>query len=121
MQKPSEKGLFITLEGGEGAGKSTLAKGLRAHLESLGREVVTTREPGGSPLAEHLREVILAGRAREAGPLAEASYYWERLQDTCRAYCVPNCVTRVCRSELGDFGGALGAAALAVQQWKPQR
>jgi N-acetylglucosamine repressor len=56
-----------------------------------------------------------------AGPLAETSFYWERLQEACRQYQVPRLVTRICRSELGPFGGALGAAALAVQQWKPQR
>ncbi|MFC0708404.1 dTMP kinase [Azorhizophilus paspali] len=54
------RGLFITLEGPEGAGKSTnrdyLAEGLRA----AGREVVLTREPGGTPLAERIRELLLA-------------------------------------------------------------
>lgn len=65
-------GRFVTLEGGEGAGKSTLARGLARRLEALGREVVLTREPGGSPLAERLREVILSGAARETGPFGEA-------------------------------------------------
>ncbi len=65
-------GFFLTLEGGEGAGKSTLARGLAAHLEAAGREALLTREPGGTPLAEALRAVILAGEARQAGPFAEA-------------------------------------------------
>lgn len=65
-------GVFITLEGGEGAGKSTLAKGLQQRFAALGREVVLTREPGGSPFAEELRALILAGEAKQAGPFAEA-------------------------------------------------
>lgn len=65
-------GRFITLEGGEGAGKSTQVVRLATWLRSLGIDVVTTREPGGSPRAEALREVILSGKAKVLGPLAEA-------------------------------------------------
>lgn len=57
--KNDPRGRLITLEGGEGAGKSTLAREVAAWLRCRGREVVVTREPGGSPLAEALREVIL--------------------------------------------------------------
>ena len=53
--------LFITLEGGEGAGKSTQAKLLAAWLTERGRDVVLTREPGGSPGAEILRGLLLSG------------------------------------------------------------
>ena len=53
------RGRFITLEGGEGAGKSTLLAGLRSHLEGQGIDVVQTREPGGTPLGEALRGVLL--------------------------------------------------------------
>jgi dTMP kinase len=53
--------VFITLEGGEGAGKSTQAKRLAAWLRDQGRSVCLTREPGGSPLAESIRGVVLAG------------------------------------------------------------
>jgi len=52
-------GRFITLEGIDGAGKSTHLASLAARLASGGREVVTTREPGGTPLAERLRELLL--------------------------------------------------------------
>lgn len=53
------RGRFITLEGGEGAGKSTLAAGLAAALRARGIDVVSTREPGGTPLAERVRSVVL--------------------------------------------------------------
>lgn len=62
---------FITLEGGEGVGKSTQVKRLAANLKRGGRDVVVTREPGGSPTAEAYRELILSGRVREFGALAE--------------------------------------------------
>ncbi|MBB4302483.1 dTMP kinase [Rhodobium orientis] len=68
-------GTFITFEGGEGAGKSTQIRRLAARLETLGLEVVTTREPGGSPGAEAIREVLLSGKAKALGPLVEATLF----------------------------------------------
>jgi dTMP kinase len=65
-------GYFVTLEGGEGAGKSTVAAALAMRLGGSGRDVVLTREPGGSPGAEALRKVILSGFARQFGAPAEA-------------------------------------------------
>lgn len=53
-------GLFITLEGPEGAGKSTNRDYLAARLREQGLDVVLTREPGGTPLAEKVRELLLA-------------------------------------------------------------
>lgn len=53
-------GLFITLEGPEGAGKSTNREYLAARLRERGIEVVLSREPGGTPLAERIRELLLA-------------------------------------------------------------
>lgn len=53
-------GLFITLEGPEGAGKSTNREYLAEGLRAAGLEVVLTREPGGTPLAERIRELLLA-------------------------------------------------------------
>jgi dTMP kinase len=66
------RGRFITLEGGEGAGKSVQAKRLEEKLKAIGLAVVRTREPGGSPHAEALREAILSGRASRFGPEGEA-------------------------------------------------
>jgi len=65
-------GRFITLEGGEGVGKSVQAKRLEDRLVALGLAVVRTREPGGSPGAEALREAILSGFGAEFSPAAQA-------------------------------------------------
>jgi dTMP kinase len=72
MMDAPAKGRFITLEGGEGVGKSTQAQLLAQRLERMDIPVVVTREPGGSPGAEVLRGVILSGRAAPFGPAAEA-------------------------------------------------
>ena len=69
-------GKFITLEGGEGAGKSTQARTLRDRLAGYGIDVLLTREPGGSPRAEAIRAVLLSGKAKQFGPLAEALLFY---------------------------------------------
>lgn len=58
VTKP-KTGCFITIEGGEGAGKSTLIRHLESYLREKGLNVTVTREPGGVPIAEHIRAVIL--------------------------------------------------------------
>jgi dTMP kinase len=68
----SRRGRFITFEGGEGTGKSAQSRRLVAKLAKLGVETVATREPGGTPHAEQLRELILSGGLRSLGPAAEA-------------------------------------------------
>ena len=65
-------GLFITFEGGEGAGKSTQIERLAEWLRSAGHRVLVTREPGGSPGAEAVRHVLLSGAAEHFGPAMEA-------------------------------------------------
>jgi dTMP kinase len=50
---------FVSLEGGEGAGKTTVLNALREALQQSGNEVVSTREPGGTPLAEQIRDLLL--------------------------------------------------------------
>src|SRR5256886_4780521 len=52
-------GVFVVVEGPEGAGKSTLVRSLAARLHAEGRPVVTVREPGGTPVAEAARKVVL--------------------------------------------------------------
>jgi dTMP kinase len=56
---PTRRGWFITVEGPDGAGKTTQTDGLAAHLRARGLDVVSTREPGGTRLGERLREVLL--------------------------------------------------------------
>jgi dTMP kinase len=56
-----ENGKFITLEGGEGSGKSTQIKLLAEKLKALGKETLLTREPGGSPGAEQIRKLLVEG------------------------------------------------------------
>lgn len=62
------RGRFITLEGGEGAGKSTQARLLAGALSVMGLPVLLTREPGGAPGAEHLRELLLNGKIAWSAP-----------------------------------------------------
>ena len=67
-------GLFITLEGGDGSGKSTQIRHLIGFLEEQGRTVVESREPGGTDLGQELREIVLHRRGHIA-PRAEALLY----------------------------------------------
>jgi dTMP kinase len=57
----TQRGLFLTFEGIDGSGKSTQARMLAEHLREIGREVVLTREPGGSAGAEEIRSLVLEG------------------------------------------------------------
>ena len=66
-------GRFITFEGGEGTGKSSQVKRLVARLTDAGYEVVATREPGGTPTAEAIRQFVLSGKAVELGARGEAA------------------------------------------------
>jgi len=65
------KGLFITFEGGEGAGKSTMIERASSWFRSAGREVILTREPGGTRLAEKVRELVLGPEHEELSAEAE--------------------------------------------------
>lgn len=67
----TNQGRFITLEGIEGAGKSTLARTLESALRERGVPVILTREPGGSPLAERLRGILLERGSEPISPVAE--------------------------------------------------
>ena len=61
-----KKGLFITLEGTEGSGKSTQIAVIKAHMEAKGHKVVCLREPGGTPIAEEIRNLLKTPRKDDA-------------------------------------------------------
>jgi dTMP kinase len=69
--KPVKKGFFISLEGGEGAGKSTQHRRIVEWLSSQGRTVVEAREPGGTPVSEQIRQVLLDTRNAGLNATAE--------------------------------------------------
>ncbi len=83
------KGRFITFEGGEGAGKSTQIARLKRHLERAGVDVIVTREPGGSPGAEKIRDMLLSGEARDLGPRGEAMLFAAARADHVDSTIVP--------------------------------
>lgn len=68
-------GILITLEGIEGSGKTTQAARLRDYLVGRGLDVIVTREPGGSPIAEKIRKILLDPSNKEMVPLAELFLY----------------------------------------------
>ena len=77
----SARGRFITLEGGEGAGKSTQIRLLAAWLRERGIDVVQTREPGGAPGAERIRELLVKGDADSWTPIAETLLHYAARAD----------------------------------------
>ncbi|MDB5521777.1 MAG: thymidylate kinase [Tardiphaga sp.] len=83
------RGVFVTFEGGEGSGKSTQIKLLAERLARDGRDVVVTREPGGSPGAEILRHLILAGVGKLLGAEAETLLFAAARDDHVRAVIAP--------------------------------
>ena len=90
-------GRFITLEGGEGAGKSTQARRLAAALRRRGLPVLLTREPGGTPGAERLRALLLWRRAELVAAGRDAAAF-RRPRRACRAHAPPG-------AGGGDLGG----------------
>lgn len=83
------RGRFITFEGGEGAGKSTQVRRLAERLTAGGREVVTTREPGGSPGAESIRDIVLKGAADRWSPVTEALLMYAARRDHIERVILP--------------------------------
>ena len=106
---------FITFEGGEGCGKSTVLKAIKERLESEGVSVVLTREPGGTPIAEQIRNVILDKGNTAMDGRSEALLYaasrrqhlvekiWPALQEGKTVLC-----DRYLDSSLAYQGGARG-------------
>ncbi len=74
-------GRFITLEGGEGAGKSTQISTLLAHLQAVGIQAVMTREPGGSPGAEAIRQLLVSGDTGRWDGMTEALLHFAARRD----------------------------------------
>ncbi len=83
-------GRFITLEGGEGAGKSTQITRLKDWLQSRGREVVATREPGGAPGAEAIRKLLVEGAAERWDGTTEALLHFAARRDHLRTTVWPS-------------------------------
>jgi dTMP kinase len=132
----SERGLFITLEGGEGVGKSTQVRALAGALKLRGIDVLVTREPGGSDGAEAIRELLLAGDDDRWGPQAEALLFAAARADHVRKTIQPALEAgkwvvsdRFVDSSLAYQGGAGGLGietlreinAFAIGGWFPDR
>jgi dTMP kinase len=121
------KGTFITFEGCDGTGKSTQAARLAASLRLAGRKVVETREPGGSPRAEAIRELLLSGKAAQFGAFAETMLFNAARADHLRATIRPALErgaivicdrfadsTRAYQGALGEVSGDMVRAAEAA-------
>jgi dTMP kinase len=118
------QGIFITLEGGEGAGKSTLMKGLAQRLGVFGDDVVLSREPGGTEGAETIRALLVTGQADRWTPLSELCLFYAARQDHLERLIRPALAagkTVLCdrfsdstRAYQGQAGGAGRAAVEAL-------
>jgi dTMP kinase len=83
------RGRFITLEGGEGAGKSTQVRHLASWLAERGIETVTTREPGGSPGAEAIRALLVSGETDRWDAVTETMLHFAARRDHLRVTVLP--------------------------------
>ena len=114
---------FITLEGGEGVGKSTQLKALRSALAERGIECVVTREPGGSEGAEAIRALLLGGDEARWSPAAEALLFAAARADHVEKTILPTLEQgkwvlsdRFLDSSLAYQGGALGLGIERVRE-----
>jgi len=114
-------GVFISFEGGDGAGKSTQIAMLADALREAGRDVVVTREPGGAPGAEAIRKLLVEGAADRWSPMAEALLMYAARADHLQRTILPALeagavvlTDRFADSTMAYQGlaGALGAAAV---------
>lgn len=85
----ASRGRFITLEGGEGAGKSTQIARLKSWLEARGHTVVATREPGGSPGAEMIRKLLVEGPVERWDGITEALLHFAARREHLRSTVWP--------------------------------
>jgi dTMP kinase len=132
----SAAGRFITLEGGEGVGKSTQLKALAQALRDRGVDLVVTREPGGSDGAEKIRELLLTGDEDRWSPQAEALLFAAARTDHVDKVVRPAILAgqwvlsdRFIDSSLAYQGGAGGLGieavrainAFGIKEWFPDR
>lgn len=85
----ARRGRFISLEGGEGAGKSTLARALAERLRLRGHDVVVTREPGGTPNAEAVRALLVEGEVSRWSAMGETLLLYAAREDHVRTLIEP--------------------------------
>ena len=116
------QGRFVSLEGGEGVGKSTQLASLAEALRSRGRDVLTTREPGGSPGAEAIRSLLLGGASDRWNMRAEALLFAAARADHIEKTILPALAAgrwvlsdRFLDSSLAYQGGAGGLGIEAVR------
>ncbi len=90
MKRGNKKqGLFLVFEGGEGSGKSTQVQRLARYFESKGRQVLVTREPGGTLIGENLRQLVVENRASDLSDRAELLIYEAARAQLVDAVLVP--------------------------------
>lgn len=83
------RGLFITLEGGDGAGKSTQIRNIEKFFAEKGLVVVRTREPGGTEISEKLRAILLDSHNTEMSPVTEMMIYAASRAQNVREFIIP--------------------------------
>ncbi len=123
MAARSARGRFISLEGGEGVGKSTQLKRLAQALRACGLQVIETREPGGSPGAEAIRGLLLQGEEERWTPEAEALLFAAARADHVARTILPALEVgtwvlsdRFLDSSVAYQGGAGGLGAATIRQ-----
>jgi dTMP kinase len=104
------RGLFIVLEGGEGAGKSSVQRALAARLQGDGRDVVLTREPGGTPLGEKIRALLLESALDDA--VAELLLF-----EAARAHLVSKVIRPALERGATVICDRYAASSVAYQGW----
>jgi dTMP kinase len=118
----SNGGKFITLEGGEGTGKSTQAPLLAGHLRRAGIDALVTREPGGAPGAEEIRKLLVEGAPGRWDPISEALLHFAARREHLERTVLPAIAAgrwvisdRFADSTMAYQGYGLGVGRQAVE------
>ena len=110
--------MFLTFEGLDGSGKTTQVELLTRHLEEAGREVVVTREPGGTDLGERIRELLLHGPDMSAW--AEATLFAAaRAELVERVICLRASAARTCSVTVTSTPRSPTRGSRAGSAWRP--